>query len=64
MLPDTVAKDIVLGAEMREASHGKLSNAFKNVYPSIYKTIEEGYTQYFQDFCFGTIDDYSNCRHG
>ncbi len=46
MLPDAVSNDIVQGTQLRKASHERLSRAFKNVYPSIYKAIIEGLEEY------------------
>lgn len=50
MLPDALSKDIVQGAQLRKASHDRLSSAFRYVYPSIYKSIREGLDEYSHTF--------------
>jgi hypothetical protein len=60
-LPESYSKDIVLGAQMKEDSFKKLSNAFKKIYPSIYTIIEGGYSRYFQNFYLGILDN--DCKH-
>lgn len=61
ILPQAYSKDIVLGAQMRETGLDKLSDAFRRVFPTIHKTLEEGYPQHFQDFYLGVHED--KCEH-
>lgn len=62
-LPEPYRNNIVLGAQMKENSFNKLSDAFRNMYPHFSKDIEQGYSEYFQNFYLDTIDDYRSCRH-
>ena len=63
VLPDSYRKDVILGVQMNEKSLNELSDAYKRIYPSFSKFIEEKYLEHFDIFYVDEPEEYNYCQH-